>query len=104
MAKGMRNSTSKLHYIKPCIKEWENVHNNYRQYKVKLSKIIIGCTRLTHGHLMSRNYQPPTCRSAACGNQRLTIKTLPIILMGKDCEVMMMMMRFLREMGIFEEI
>ena len=40
----------------------------------KLSRIWNGHTRLTHGHLMTRNEQPPTCRNAAYGDQRLTIK------------------------------
>ena len=49
------NNTCKLHYIKPRIEEWESVHNSCRQYEVKLNKIRIGDTRLTHGHLMLRN-------------------------------------------------
>ena len=40
------------HYIKPCIEEWESAHNSSRQYEVKLSRLRIGHTRLTHGHLM----------------------------------------------------
>ena len=68
------NNTSKLHYIKPRIEEWESAHNSNRQYEVKLSRIRIGHTRLTHGHLMTRNSQRPTCGSATCGNQNLTIK------------------------------
>ena len=120
VAKG--NSTSKLHYIKPFIKEWESAYNSCRQYRVKLSKIHIGHTRITHGHLMSRNEQPPTCKNAACGNQRLTIKHCLqycpqyrdsrkksniqgdiMTLLGKNCEVKKVM-KLLREMGMFEEI
>ena len=52
----------------------ESAHNNCRQYEVKLNRIRIGQTRLTHGHLMSRNNQQPTCGNVACGNQRLIIK------------------------------
>ena len=77
MAERMGNNTSKLHYIKPRIEEWESAHNRNRQYEVKLSRIRIGHTRLTHGHLMTRNSQQPTCGSAACGNQSLTIKHCP---------------------------
>ena len=40
-----KNNTSKLHYIKPHIKEWESAHNNCLQYEVKLSMIRIGHTR-----------------------------------------------------------
>ena len=34
----------------------------------------MGHTRLTHGHLMLRKDQQPTCRNVAYGNQRPTIK------------------------------
>ena len=54
-------NTSKLQYIKPRIEEWESSHNSYREYEFKLSLICIGHTRLTHGQLMSRNNQQPTC-------------------------------------------
>ena len=68
------NSTSKLYHIKPHIGEWESAHNSSRQYDVKLSRLRIGHTRLTHGYLMTRNNQQPKCGNAACGNQTLTIK------------------------------
>ena len=38
-----------------CIEEWENVRNSCKQYEVKLIRLSIECTRLTHGHLTSRN-------------------------------------------------
>ena len=71
------NSTSKLHYIKPCIEDWESAHNSCRQYKFKPSRIHIALTRLTHGHLMSRNNQQPTFGNAAYTNQTAT-RLLPI--------------------------
>ena len=40
-----KNSTSKLHYIKLSIEEWESAQNNCSQYDVKLSKLCIGHTR-----------------------------------------------------------
>ena len=49
------NNTSKLKQIKPRIEEWESAHRSCRQYEVKLSRLRIGHTRLTHGYLMSRN-------------------------------------------------
>ena len=49
------NNTSKLPYIKPRIEKWESAHNSRRQYVVKLSRVRIGHTRLTHERLMSRN-------------------------------------------------
>ena len=52
-------------------RQWENstrrmksAYNCCRQYEVKLSRIRIGHTRLTHRYLMSRNEPPPTCRNA----------------------------------------
>ena len=43
------NSASKLYYIQLRIKKQESAHNSCRQYEVKLSRIHIGHTRLTHG-------------------------------------------------------
>ena len=40
-----KNSTSKLHYIKPHIEKRENSHSSCRQYKIKLRKIYIVETR-----------------------------------------------------------
>ena len=37
----IENNTSKLHYIKPCIEEWESAQNRFRQYEFKLSRIHI---------------------------------------------------------------
>ena len=37
----LENSSSKLHYIKPHIEEWESAHSSCRQYEVKLSMINI---------------------------------------------------------------
>ena len=46
------NNNSKLYYIKPHIEEWKSAHNNYRQYEVKLSRILIEHTRFTHKNMM----------------------------------------------------
>ena len=112
--KGSVKTVSKLHYIKPRIKEWENFHNSCRQFEVKLGRLRIGCTRLTHKHLMTRNNQEPTYMNVACGNQKLTIKhCLPNggtaekkyiqgnkkILLGRDCKVEKVI-RFLRYVDI----
>ena len=45
-----------------------------RQYEIKLSRLRIGHTRLTHGYLIIRNDQQATCLNVACKNQTLTIK------------------------------
>ena len=68
------DSTSKLKIIKPRIEEWQNTHNSCRQYEVKLSRLQIGHTRLTHGHLILRNEQQPTCMNATCKDQRITVE------------------------------
>ena len=68
LQKEWEKNTSKLYYLKPCIKERESAHNSCKQFKVKLSRIRIGHTKLTHEHLMSRNNQQLTCGNAACGN------------------------------------
>ena len=84
-------------------------------------RIRVGHTRLTQGRFMSKNNQQLTCGNAACGNQSLTIRHCLLdcpqwrdsrkehniqgdirTLLGKDCEIEMMM-RFLRE-RMFEEI
>ena len=54
----VENSTSKLHYIKSCIEKLEFGHNSCRLFEVKLSRLLIGYTRLTHGHLIKKNQQP----------------------------------------------
>ena len=61
-------------FLNSCIKMWESVHNNFRQYEVKLSRLSIRNTRLTHGHLMSRDDQQLTCINVACKNHTLKIK------------------------------
>ena len=85
--------TRKLHYIKPCIEKqkmsttvvdniryWtcmESAHNSCRQLEIKLSRKRIRHTRLTNGHLMSKNDQQSTCTNAAYRNQRLNNQSLP---------------------------
>ena len=115
--KEWKNSTSKLYYIEPRIKKWESAYNSFKQYEVILSRTQIGHSRLTHRHLMSKN-EHQTCRNAACGDQRITIKhylqDCPQwrdsrkkydiqgdirILLGKSCEVEKLM-RFLKETDV----
>ena len=116
------DSTSKLKIIKPRIEEWQNTHNSCRQYEVKLSRLRIGHTRLTHGHLMSRSEQQPTCSNATCDNQITTVKhclqdcpqwreerrkhgmegDMKKIL-GRECEVAKVM-KYLKEINIYEDI
>ena len=115
-------SESKLHSIKPRIEEWEPSHDSYSQYEVKLSRLRIGHSELTHGHLMTRGAQQQSCSNMECRNQALTIKhcleecpkwrecrvrhnicgnireTL-----GRDCNVGNLM-SFLKDIGLYEDI
>ena len=71
MAKGVGNSTNKLHYIKPHTEQWESAHKNYRQYEVEQAPYWY--TRLIHGYLITIDWQP-ACTNAACAKQTPTIK------------------------------
>ena len=53
--------------------KWDSANNSCRHCEVKLSRLCIGHTRLTHGHLMLRKNQQPICTKAVCGNQTLEI-------------------------------
>ena len=67
--------TCKLHNIKFCIERWESTHNSIGQYEVKLSRFCIGHSRLTRGHLTSRNVRKPMCSNA---NEKKTEQSLTI--------------------------
>ena len=109
-----KNSISKLKYVKPRKEERESVHSCCRQYEVKLSKLHLGHTRLTHGHLMSRDYQQPACRNTGCGNQTITVKhclqdcpqmrkeTQHTGRYKKDTRKVANIMKFLKEMNSYE--
>ena len=115
------SSYKNINYIHMKLLVFRRINSTLKEER-KLSRIYIGFTRLTHGHLMLRNNQQPTCRNAACGNQSLTIKHCLKdclqwknsrkkhniqsdirTLLGKDCEVEKIM-RFLNGIGMFEEI
>ena len=88
---------------------------------MRLSRLHIGHTRLTYRHMMTRNGQQSTCTNVACKNQRQSniiswsapqwrksrkkngIQYIIKTLLGKDCEVEKIM-KFLKEIEIFEEI
>ena len=59
----LENCTSKQHYIKLYIEEEKTADNSCKQYKVTLSRLRIGHTRLTYRHSISINSQQPTCRN-----------------------------------------
>ena len=67
------NSTTKLKRIKPTIKHWISAYNTDRSIEVKLARLRIGHTRLTHGHYMEKR-AAPTC--TYCPNKNLTVEHL----------------------------
>ena len=111
------NQGNKLRKIKPLVKAWTYVPGGNRKYEVKLARLCIGHTRLTHGHFGGR---PPDCPS--CGVSPLTSKhlltdcqtTLPMRnllklptdlrkLLGEQCPVVPLI-RYLQEIRVVDEI
>ena len=111
------NQRNKLRNTKPLVKPWPCVPGGNRKYEVKLTRLRIGHTRLTHGHFGGR---PPECSS--CGISPLTTKhfltdcqtTLPIRnllklpndpkkLLGEQCPVAPLI-RYLQEIEVLDEI
>ncbi|KAI5727669.1 hypothetical protein M8J77_005465 [Diaphorina citri] len=54
--------TNKLRYIKDNVKPWSSSNRHNRREEVVLSRLRIGHTSLTHGHLMEKK-DPPQCSS-----------------------------------------
>ena len=66
--------TNKLRTIKHSVNSWPSSVQKKRHMEVILTRIRIGHTRLTHGHLMSSPHEsPPLCDVCQC---QLTIKHL----------------------------
>ena len=53
-------SCEKLKPIKPSVKPWANLPGGSRRNEVKLTRLRIGHSRITHGYYMSRG-RPPEC-------------------------------------------
>ena len=53
-------SNEKLRIVKPYVKPWVNIPGGNRKNEVKLTRLRIGHSRLTHGYYMSRG-RPPEC-------------------------------------------
>ena len=59
--------TNKLRSIKASTKPWPSSTQNSRHHEVILTRLRIGHTNLTHGHLMSTPHgPPPTCDICHC--------------------------------------
>ena len=63
--------TNKLKEIKTTVKPWSSSIQVTRKHEVTLTRLRIGHTRLTHGHLMNTNDLPPKCDQC---NVNLSIK------------------------------
>ena len=57
-------SCEKLRTVKPHVKPWVNIPGGNRKNEVKLTRLRIGHSRLTHDYYMSRG-RPPECNH--CG-------------------------------------
>ena len=68
--------TNKLRSIKENVSLWPSSVQKNRYFEVILTRLRIGHTRLTHGHLMSSPHGiPPTCEVCQC---QLTVKHILI--------------------------
>ena len=65
--------SNKLKRIRPNIGKWTLPSDCSRQYQVKLSRLRLGHTKLTHGHLMERSH-PSTCNF--CRTEHVTVQHL----------------------------
>ena len=66
--------TNKLRSVKQSVSSWPSSVQKNRHLEVILTRLRIGHTRLTHGHLMSSPHgNPPVCDMCQC---QLTIKHL----------------------------
>ena len=52
--------TNKLSSVKPMVTPWSDPYHRRRRWETALARLRIGHTRLTHGHLMSKD-PPPKC-------------------------------------------
>ena len=113
-----QTTANKLREIHEDLGGWMTTHSN-RQIEVVLTRLKIGHTRLTHGHLMA-NEPPPVCEecqeplsvahvvekcaafSAARARHLAPPCTLKSVL-GDPCEVPALV-KFLKEIEIFNKI
>jgi ribonuclease HI len=109
-------SDNKLRLIKSCIAPWKNLSNLSRKDSIKITRVRIGHTFLTHEFLM-KGSPPPHCQ---CGNT-LTIKHLfndcvryadlrrkynltHSSLSSGDIDIMKKVLKFLKDLGIYKQI
>ena len=112
-------SENKLKKSKPRVNPWKSIPGGNRKYEVKIARLRIGHTRLTHGHYMSRG-RPPEC--TLCGMSPLTTEhilmnchaTRPLRnqlklpndlqrLLGEECPVVPLI-EYLQEIAILDEL
>ena len=110
---------NKLKKVKPKVRPWNFIPGGNRKLEVKIARLRIGHTRLTHGHYMSRG-RPPEC--IFCGMSPLTTKhfliecqnTQPLRnqlglpndlqkLLGEECPVAPLV-KYLQKIQILDEL
>ena len=110
---------NKLKKFKPRVNPWKSIPGGNRKYEVKIARLRIGHTRLTHGHYMSRG-RPPEC--TFCGMSPLTtehilmncLSTRPLRnqlrlpnepqgLLGEECPVAPLI-EYLQKTNILDEL
>ena len=112
-------TVNKLKKSKPKVNPWKSIPGGNRRYEVKIARLRIGHTRLTHGHYMSRG-RPPEC--TFCGMSPLTTEHIlmncqttrplrnqlklpndPQRLLGEECPVTPLI-EYLQEIEILDEL
>ena len=110
---------NKLKKSKPKVIPWKSIPGSNRKNEVKLTRLRIGHTRLTHGYYMSRG-RPPEC--TYCGMTPLTTEhfltncqtTRPLRnqlklpnnlqkLLGEECSVAPLI-EYLQKIRVFDEL
>ena len=110
---------NKLKKSKPRVIPWKSIPGSNRKHEVKIARLRIGHTRLTHGHYMSRG-RPPEC--TYCGTtplttdhflmncqttrplrDRLKLPNDPKKLLGEGCSVTPLI-EYLHKIGVLDEL
>ena len=119
---------NKLRRVKTSVYPWKNLPGGNRRNEVKIARLRIGHTRLTHGYRMKRGRPPDApdppdppscskcrespltvdhflfnCRTTLPLRNRLKLPNTPEQLLGEQCPVPQLM-EYLQTIGVLEEI
>lgn len=112
------HSSNKLKSVKNHIEHWSTSHNTERLNEIILTRLRIGHTRITHGHLMNRepppicdNCQTPLtvkhilldCQKYTIQRQILTTSALPTLL-GNDSTQTEQLLKFIHNSNLTHSI